>query len=307
MAKVRKVRKGKVATGKKPRANTLPTVPNEVPKNLLDFCWMIFGRKAIGKTTLASLLSKSAKTKALVLMLEKTRRNLRIYQLPKKGEKYPDWLKVLQYAEDFVNSDVFDVLVIDTLDKLYELCFEYVCKQFNVSSPAKAGRDGSGIWVEIAAEFNALLQVLADSGKGIIFISHEKLRELEAKRMRQFKEQIKEDEDAEDIKIERIEPSASPAALRAAEEMCDFVLYYGYQDRKRVITVRDKGDYFWVACGVADRFLDPDGNEINSFYVGETPLEAKQNLIKAFNNELRDIDYEPPRRTKKKVRRKVRA
>lgn len=299
MTVVRKVRRG-VKKKTTPRSSTLPTEPNEVPEHLLDFCWMIFGRKAIGKTTLASMLSKGAKGKALVLMLEKSRRNLKIYQLPKKGEKYPDWNKVLQYVEDFLNSDVFDVLVIDTLDRLYDLCFAYVCKQYNVSSPTKAGRDGSGIWVEIAAEFNALLQVLADSGKGIIFISHEKIRELEAKRMKQLKEEAKDSDDLEETKIERIEPSASPAACRAAEEMCDFVLYYGYENRKRVITIRDKGDYFWVACGVQDRFLDPDGNEINSFYAGESPTEAKQNLIKAFNNQLRDIDWKPPKRIKKK-------
>lgn len=302
---VKKVRKGS-SSRKKVKRSSLPTVPNEPPESFLEFITLIFGRKGIGKSTLCGSLSKLEKKKNLVMMLEKGRQNLRIYQVPKrkKGEKYvpPTWEQVLEWTEEFSTSDFYDSLTIDTLDQLYKLCFAHVCDGMGYKHPDDAGKGkASGVWQEIEAEFNSYLTSLLQIGKPVIFVSHEKVREIESKKLRELKKEAKgDDEDGDESKIERIEPSCSPAALRAVQEMCDYVLYIGYHNRKRAVTVRDTGDYIWVSCGVPDTFLDPDGNEINQFFLGDTPEEARKNLIRAFNNELRDVDYEPPRKKKKR-------
>jgi hypothetical protein len=311
MATVRKVR-GSIArkktSAKSSSKDMLPTELNEPPEELLDYVIMIYGRKSIGKTTLASMLAKNKDKKVLVIMLEKSRRNLRIYQKPdySKGDKYPTWTTLIKWMDQFIESKEFDVVVFDTLDKLYDLCYAHICKLNGVKSPNGAGRNSSGVWKEIDSEFNAFLQALSESGKGIIYLSHEKVRELEAKKIRELKKEANNDNDSEEIKIERVEPSASPAACRSAEEMCDVIMYYGYENRKRTLTVRDSGDYFWVGCNLPDAFLDPDGEPINQFYVGESPAEAKKNLLAAYNNELRDINYTPPKRSKPVKKRPTR-
>jgi hypothetical protein len=78
--------------------------------------------------------------------------------------------------------------------------------------------------------------------------------------------------------------------------------------RDRCITVRDPGDYVWVSSGDDEHFLDPDGEPIYSFAVGNSPEKAHEDLLAAFNNEKRDINYKPPRREKttSKTRRRTR-
>lgn len=271
----------KAETPEKPKL-VLPSESNIPPDRLSESVIMLYGRKGIGKTSLASQFED-----ALIFMFERGRRNLSVRQVPQKNEPRLDWDRFVSYVELFIKSDEYSTAVIDTIDRCYICCYEAVCKRNGIASPDQSA-NGYAIWDEIAAEFEAVLCMLQESGKGLVMLSHEKARPLVTK----VKGLKREDEDA-GFKYERIEPSCKPAAFRFIQEICDYVFYYSYKDEYRTITVRSPNDVAWTSCGLANKFYDPDGKPLNVFKVGNTPETAFESLIKAYNNELYDFDYIP--------------
>lgn len=262
----------------------LPSQENTPPEELSDSIIFFHGEKAIGKTSLAAEFPDT-----LVMMVERGRRNLPIFQVVPKN-----WDEVKGYVELFLEDDRFANLSIDTIDRLYIMCHDYVCHSHGVDNP-----DGSAspylIWNEIAEEFGGLIYLIKQSGKGLILISHSKPRPLTIKR-----KGLKRDElDESVVNYDRMEPTCTPAAFKTVQEMADFVFYYGWKEGKRVMIVRSPLNIYWTACGVPDRFLDPDGTPLEAFEVGTSPKAAYKSLIDAYHNKLRDIDYTPPRPERK--------
>lgn len=292
MPRVSRVRSGGRTNGEAPKNGrassssiSLPDEMNDPPETLAESICMIYGEKSVGKTSLANEFEN-----AYTFMYESGRRNLKIRQVPKKGEPKLNWERTQQYTEAFIDSD-YDTLVIDTIDGFYLRCFDSICAGHNVKSPIELGSDAPGVWDEIAFEFVALLALIQESGKGLVILSHSKPRSLQVK-----KKGLKRDEKEEStVAYDRLEPTCKPAAFRYIQEVCDFVFYYGYHEGYRAITVRDPHNIYWTGCGLADRFLDPDGKPIETFKVSSVSSEkAYQDLLSAYNNELYDIDYVPP-------------
>jgi hypothetical protein len=293
MAKVSKIRPSSSPSSsrKKPKAIAkpsselaLPSEYNEPPTDLTDSVCLIYGAKGIGKTSLASQFPN-----ALAFMFERGRRNLRIHQVPQKGEPKLDWETFLEYIELFLESD-FQTGIIDTIDGAYIACFEHVCAEHGVKDPSEY-KEGYKLWDEISHTFGALFSMLQESEKCVVFLSHDKTRPLTTKRKGLNRNEL--DEEAV-VAYERLEPTCKPAAFRLVQEICDFVFYYGYRDGYRAITVRSPHNIHWVSCGLADAFLDPDGNQIETFKVGNSPEQAYRDLLDAYSNKKRDIDYVPP-------------
>ncbi len=134
----------------------------------------------------------------------------------------------------------------------------------------------------------------------MIFLSHERVELINTKVKSLRREGAEEEQ-----KMGRWEPSCKPAGKRAIQEICDYVFYYCFVDNKRCIYVRSPTEIAWCACGYDGHFLDPNGEQIDKFELGNTPDSAYEALIAAHNNELYDIDYEPPRRSKKKKKKRL--
>lgn len=301
MAKVSKIRRTTTKSTKpktiQKETNTveLPTERNVPPSDLSESIILIYGQKGIGKTSLAAQFHNS-----LAFMFERGRRNLSIFQVPQKGEPKLTWETFLEYVEAFLDSDDFSSAIIDTIDGAYMACFAHVCEEHGVSDPSEY-QQGYKLWDEIATTFAAPFSIIQESGKGLVLLSHDKTRPLMTK-----KKGLKRDEldDESTVAFERLEPTCKPAAFRFIQEICDFVFYYGYRDGYRAITVRSPHNIHWVSCGVPDRFLDPDGNTIETFKVGNSPEEAYSALLAAYNNGVRDIDYiAPANPTKRRLKR----
>lgn len=313
MPKVSKRRPSSLSRKKKVQEEdfSLPTTLNQPPDELADSVIGIYGRKGIGKTTLASKLELNGK-KTLVQMLEKGRRNLAILQVSPK-----DFEAAIKYRDEFIGNDKFGLMVTDTVDRLHEMATAYVLEEAGYQSINKAPQgDRPALWGEISSTFGGFFYPIMEAQKGLVLISHETTRELENRKMKALKTRMYEAREGDDDddsaavsseKIERIQPSCSPAAFREIEQICNFVFYYGYMGRERCITVRDPGDYVWVSSGDDEHFLDPDGDPIYSFAVGNTPDKAYNDLLAAFNNEKRDINWTPPKRSTSTKRRKIRS
>lgn len=265
-------------------AVSLPTVKNTPPQNIGDSIIVIYGRKGIGKTSLAAEFPK-----ALVAMFERGRRNLNIFQIPQEDEPKLDWGSFKAYVEAFIESEDFDTLVIDTIDKAYEACMDYVCKINGCEHPNDKNDYGK-TWQAVKREFDNVLGLIHESGKGLVLISHEA-----PKPLAKATKGMARDEGASITGLERMEPTCSKQAFEVIQEICDYVFYYGYREEYRCITVRSSNDLVWTACGVADRFLDPDGNPLSTFKVGNSPKDAYDNLLAAYSNQLRDFDYVAPK------------
>lgn len=296
MPKVTKMRRGELGKKKSTSTLSLPQERNVPPDELHQSLIMLYGDKGIGKTTLANEFPDP-----FTLMFERGRRNLSIFQKPEKGEPSLNWESAKEYINLFIESD-FQTLNNDTIDGMYEACFKHVCSEdHDVSHPQEAGRDAPFVWEAIASEFAKVLSIVQESGKGMIFLSHSKVRPLQTSFKGLARDEVEETEQTYD----RLEPTCKPAALRYTDEVCDFYLFYGYREGKRTITVRSPYNIHYTAGGIKDRFLDPDGNPINCFIVGNSPTSAYEDLIKAYNNELYDIDYIPPRKERVKTKKKL--
>ncbi len=265
-------------------ALTLPTEDNIPPDQLSDSALLLYGRKAIGKTTLASQFPGS-----LTFMLERGRRNLRIRQVSPKG-----WEQFLEYKDLFIESEDYQHAIMDTIDKLYLFCFNYICYNAGIKHPDQSSKSYE-VWDAIESEFTEAIYELQASGKGLIFLSHEKAKPLVVRT-----KPLRRDDDEEEEKIARMEPSCRPAGIRVVQEICDYVFYYCFVRNQRVMCVRSPNEYAWTACGLDDHFLDPEGNPIQRFLVGSSPVSSYQSLLDAYDNKLYDMDYTPPKKSRKK-------
>lgn len=306
MAKVRRVKPaGKVSSPRKSLDDILlPDSPNEPPTTLEECITCLYGRKNIGKSSLAAQFENS-----ITMMFERGRFNLNILQVPKKGEPALTWTRAKKYRDLICESDEIQHVNIDTADQCYNRCFEAICKEYGCRHPAEK-KDGHQVWNAIKDEFDEFINSFRDAGKGLTLISHEKAKPLATKA-----KGLKRDGDAEEttFQYERMEPSFTGQVFGVVQEICDYVFYYGFKDGQRAITVRSPLDIHWTACGMGETFCDPDGNPLQTFAAGSSPQEAYEALIKAFNNELYDMDYVPPpservsslgRKKKKATRRK---
>lgn len=294
--KVKKKTRQTPDSEKSGREILLPDTFNDPPVVLEDSVIMMHGEKAVGKTSLFSQFPDS-----YTFMFERLRKNLKIRQVSPE-----DWEQFKEYAEAFIKSK-YRFAIIDTLDACYLMCYAWVCKQHNVTNP-EASSSPYIIWDAIAEEFGGLLVLIKESGKGLGFISHTKARPMTQKRAGLARDELEEVET-----LNRLEPTCKPAAFRLVQEIADFVFYYGWKDGKRAITVRDPYNVHWVACGIEERFCDPKGKPINSFYVGSPASQAFKDLVDAYHNKKHDTDWSPslehastPRKgTKKKKKRRV--
>lgn len=294
--------KGKSSSG----SLSLPQEANVPPSSLSESVLFFYGRKSIGKTTLATNFEGS-----FTFMFERGRRNLKIRMVPKPNESELDWEIFLEYLELALADKSIKTIVIDTIDRMYECVFEYICKQAKCKHPNDKN-DYGATWTEIKTTFEAVIAMIHQSGKGVILLSHEKPKPLI--KLTKGLKRSSDDADAAATALARMEPSCSGQAFDVIQEMCDFVLYLSYVGEDRACTVRSPSDYCWTACGVEDVFCDPKGNPINAFKLGNTPALAFKALNDAYNNKLYDINYEEPvevpmrrkgvKTAKKKFRRK---
>lgn len=256
-------------------AVVIPTEKNIPSKNFADYCVCLYGEKGIGKTHLLSEFDDS-----LIMMLEPKRRNLKIRQvnirpmgmkeLNSESPVKTPWQTLQDYVAAILDDDSVQHVGIDTVDRAHEMCLLHHCYQKGVSHPNDLN-DYGATWHAIKDDFETTMNKLLYADKGLAFVSHSHLREVEGR----------------DGLTQWI-PTCPPACWKYIKAVCDFALYYGYSGGKdRAITIRGN-DLVWSACGTEDHFLTKGGEPISQFYTGTSQKVAFDNLCKAFTNKLSD-------------------
>lgn len=252
----------------------IPTEPNQPPENLHDYIVLLYGAKGIGKSSLAACNPDS-----LTLMLEPRRRNLRIRQIPNDQQPEPldSWAVLKSYFDLACSDSSVQTLVIDSVDVAYSLCMEHICNELGITHPNQ--RSGGEGWNALAREFESTIKAVASTGKGLWLTSHARNHTV--------------DEVVAANRFACCMPTCTPACFKFLKQICDFIFYYGYYDRKRAITVRGEG-IVEAGSGLETRFLDPEGDPLYTFHVGSPAQQAYQDLLDAYDNKLFDASYQPP-------------
>ena len=254
---------------------TLPMEKSLPVAHIGGYSILIFGEKKIGKTSLSSQFPD-----VLFLMFEAGSKKLSVYQ-----RTVNHWIEFKEYINLILKTDKFKTIIIDPIDKAYDLCFKYVCTKLVISHPADEGW-GKG-WDAIRSEFNFEMDRLLKSDKGIIFLSHSKEMEIEERSGKKY---------------HRITNTMKGQAKECIEGAVDVWAHYGYEGKQRVLTILgddriDAGHRLNEPPG--PRFLYTNGEPIRQISMGSTSKEAYGNFIKAFSNQLAEERRESNTVTKK--------
>lgn len=164
---------------------------------------------------------------ALFFLTEPGAKGLRISKFNgNKGvDSWPVFLKGIELLEK--EPDRFKTVIIDTADRLYDMCQDYVCEQRGVNHPSEINDgkgDYGGTWAYIRKEFSNAIQRLIRTGRGVNFTSHVKERTFRPR---------------DGVEYDRIYPSMGTAARETIEALVDyyfFAEYYG--NGKRMLICR---------------------------------------------------------------------
>lgn len=133
---------------------------------------LLYGPPKIGKSTFASQINPEH---TLFISTEPGLGSLEVYESP-----VTNWTEFREVGADLAKDrKQFEVVVIDTVDELYRMCSDYVCKGLGIKHPSDA-EYGKG-WAAVADEFRLRVGKIAGLGMGVWFISHAEDREVKKK------------------------------------------------------------------------------------------------------------------------------
>lgn len=175
------------------------------------------------------------------------------------------WEQTVELAFQITQDSTVQNLTIDTVDICYEACQEYYCWVHGVNNPSDK-KDFGATWNEIKFAFTTLFNKVIASGKSVLFISHAKEREQELQEL------------ADGVSM--VGPSCSSSALKIMKQMCDFWFYYGYNEGKRVIILRDPERNVDVSTGIG--FMDENKRPLNKIIIPNDPTKFYTTVNNAF-------------------------
>lgn len=191
----------------------LPDAPKPKNVNLGDYLILIYGREKIGKTTLFASFPE-----AIFFATEPGTKGLEVYEFNHDKGGVKDWGVFRAGVKLLVdNPGKFKTVIIDTVDRAYDMCLDWVCTNRGIEYPGKdaAGDEDFGkSWHAVRQEFIEQLHALSHAGYGICFSSH--VKEME------FKNKFTGD------KYWKVTPSISNQGRKVIEAIVDLFFYAEY-------------------------------------------------------------------------------
>lgn len=207
--------------------------PHKVSTDLTGYITYIYGAPKTGKTTLAAQMPK-----ALLLAFEKGY-NALPGVMAQDITSWAEMLTVYRQLKDPEVKEIYDTVVVDTIDIAAEMCQHYICDQKDIESLGDLAY-GKG-WTAFKDEFNSVFRGLTQLGYAVYFIGHHK------------EVNLKDDDDNERLVIR---PALSNSTRPVIEGMADI---YGYAHQTKnsqdtsVLTLRYKDDS--ISCGGRFKYI----------------------------------------------------
>ena len=185
----------------------IPTVKSKPKERFEENLTLIYGAPKVGKSTFCSGLDNP-----LFLDTESGLNNLEVYKIGiDSWETFKEAYKELKAQQGKLP---FNTLVIDTIDNLWQMCSDYICKANKVVHESEL-EWGKG-YAMIKREFNMALAAYRQLGMGVIYTSHAEAREITTRVG----------------KYNRYEPTMAKKCAEAILPSVDFILYAESQESK---------------------------------------------------------------------------
>jgi len=246
---------------------------SEISHNPLDFSYLIYGPKKIGKTDFSSMFGGDRQS-TYFFMYEKWADHLKLRQTlmddtyDEDGKlEIPAWLKGEAYLESLItNPGDVKVICFDGLKAGYDKAFSQGCREGGFSHPALQSQGGVG-WDKIKKTFNRFVDRLISSNFGVVFNCHDVAITL----------------DTVFGSKSQITPNLPTYADEFVRHKVDNIFYFHVREKKRWLQLRNDG-VVTAACAHKENFLTPEGQPIWLIPMGDSAEEGYRNFINAFNN-----------------------
>ena len=260
---------------KKTKTFTLPTKKTIPKEKLSDYSILLYGTPGIGKTTLCSEFPD-----ALFLTTETGSKSLSIYDRPiKKWSNFVSAIKLLKEDKQFKN------IILDRVDKLYDMCFKYMCDTVLMIDHPQDEKDYGKSWGEINKEYYKWIDKLLALDKGVVMVSHQQEKEIKTLSGLEFNK-------------------LTPLVRKGPEYIhgqVDCIFYYTMKGNRRYLFLQED-DYITAKQRIKNHFFTKKGERVISINCGDSSEEAYKNLMRAYNNntKLKGVPYALLERKEKK-------
>lgn len=217
----------------------LPTVPKEVEQDITKYTLLLYGREKIGKTTMAASFPG-----AIFLSTEPGTKGLRVFEFNADDGGVKNWdimRKAIDLLIEVKGGSKFKTVVIDTVDRAYDMCLDWVCENRGIEYPGvddEGDEDFGKSWRAVKMEFLEQMHRLVQAGYGLVLTSHAKEQTFKTK---------------SGDKFTRIFPSMGNQARNIVEAMVDLFFFADYmRDQKtgetRRILICGGDDTIWAGA-----------------------------------------------------------
>lgn len=150
--------------------------PNDKKSRVTDlwrWTFLLYGREKIGKS-----LTANSFPDVIFIPTEPGLKDIECRALTNSDGFIKNWsefLEAIKCIEE--NKDKCKVVCIDTVDRAYDMCAEYICNELGIRSlgeSSKGKKDFGVSWDRCKKEFLRTIHRLICVGKGVIFTSHAK-------------------------------------------------------------------------------------------------------------------------------------
>lgn len=133
---------------------------------------------------------------------------------------WTDTVKQLTGPQKDRAKEMYNTIIVDTIDAMGDLASDYICQLKGINSIAE-GNHGFGAWKDYAAEISKWIRTLTNSGYTVIFLGHEGTRE---------------QKDEKGVKYDKIYPRGEKRVVDPIADLADIICYAQPQP------INDKGD-----------------------------------------------------------------
>lgn len=181
--------------------------PNKVNASLSGKTLLLYGKNKSGKTTFCT----KEMPKPLLCAFEKGYNAIPGVKAI-DVTKWTQFKQIVKQLDSPAAKEMYESVIIDTVDIMASLCESFVCQQAGVASLSDV--PFGKLYGEYSKEMTNILRKITMMGYGLAFIAQEDIK-------------IVKDDKGEDI--EKLQPMLDKRALKIVNAIVDFILYIGQE------------------------------------------------------------------------------